>query len=146
MSHKPTVLILCTGNSCRSQMAEALINHDLGSHMHAISAGTRPQPKVADGAIVALQQAGISVAGLYPKDVDAVVHNAIDLVVTVCDNAKEACPIFPRPIPSVHLPFHDPHGEALESFVQVMNEIRTQLLPEVTRRLGVKPLNAGESK
>lgn len=146
MPHKPTVLILCTGNSCRSQMAEALVNHDLGAHVHAISAGTRPQLKVADGAIAALQQAGISVTGLYPKDVDAVIHSAIDLVVTVCDNAKEACPIFPRPIPRVHLPFHDPHGEALESFVQVMNEIRAQLLPEVVRRLGVKPLNTGESK
>lgn len=144
MAYKPTVLILCTGNSCRSQMAQALINHELGSQVHAISAGTRPQHKVADGALAALQQAGVSVAGLYPKDVDAVIHNTIDLVVTVCDNAKEACPIFPRPIPSVHLPFHDPHGEALESFVQVLNEIRAQLLPEVARRLGVKSVHSGE--
>ncbi len=144
MTHIPTVLILCTGNSCRSQMAEALVNHDLGPQVHAISAGTRPQPKVADGAIAALQQAGIAVDGLYPKDVDAVLHDAIDLVITVCDNAKEACPIFPRPIPSVHLPFHDPHGEPLESFVQVMNEIRAKLVPEVARRLGVLQPDQGE--
>ena len=144
MTHIPTVLILCTGNSCRSQMAEALVNHDLGPQVHAISAGTRPQPKVADGAIAALQQSGIAVAGLYPKDVDAVLHDAIDLVITVCDNAKEACPIFPRPIPSVHLPFHDPHGEPLESFVQVMNEIRAKLVPEVARRLGVLQPTQGE--
>jgi len=146
MPHIPTVLILCTGNSCRSQMAEALVNHDLGAQVHAISAGTRPQPKVADGAIAALQQAGIAVDGLYPKDVDAVLHDAIDLVITVCDNAKEACPIFPRPIPSVHLPFHDPHGEPLESFVQVMNQIRAQLVPEVARRLGVLQPVQGESR
>lgn len=146
MSHKLTVLILCTGNSCRSQMAEALVNHDLGPQIHAISAGTRPQPKVADGAITALQQAGIAVAGLHPKDVDTLMHEAIDLVITVCDNAKEACPLFPRPIPSVHLPFHDPHGEPLESFVRVMQQIRAELVPEVARRLGVMQVNLGASK
>jgi arsenate reductase (thioredoxin) len=129
------VLILCTGNSCRSQMAEALVNHDLGPAVQAISAGTRPQPKVADGAIAALQQMHIDTASLHPKDVDAVINEPIDLVITVCDNAKEACPIFPRPIPSVHMPFHDPHGEPLESFVRVRDEIRARLVPEVKRRL-----------
>jgi arsenate reductase len=135
MADTKTVLILCTGNSCRSQMAEALVNHDLGPGVRAISAGTRPQPKVADGAITALSQAGIGTAGLYPKDVDVVMNEPIDLVITVCDNAKEACPVFPRPIPSVHLPFHDPHGEPLESFLKVRDEIRAKLVPEVKRRL-----------
>ncbi len=135
MSETKTVLILCTGNSCRSQMAEALVNHDLGPGVRAISAGTRPQPKVAEGAITALQQAGIATEGLHPKDVDAVMNDPIDLVITVCDNAKESCPIFPRPIPSVHLPFHDPHGEPLESFLEVRDEIRAKLVPEVKRRL-----------
>lgn len=129
------VLILCTGNSCRSQMAEALVNHDLGPEVHAISAGTRPQPRVAEGAIQALQAMGIDTAALQPKDVDAVMNEAIDLVITVCDNAKEACPVFPRAIPSVHLPFHDPHGEPLESFIRVRDEIRARLVPEVKRRL-----------
>ncbi|MHB1246835.1 MAG: arsenate reductase ArsC [Sulfuriferula sp.] len=133
---KKTVLILCTGNSCRSQMAEALVNHDLGEAVHAISAGTRPQPKVADGAIAALQDVGIATEGLHPKDVDAVMNEAIDLVITVCDNAKEACPVFPRAIPSVHMPFHDPHGEPLESFMRVRDEIRATLVAEVARRLG----------
>jgi arsenate reductase len=135
MSDIKTVLILCTGNSCRSQMAEALVNHDLGPGVRAISAGTRPQPKVAEGAIEALSLAGIATDGLHPKDVDAVMDESIDLVVTVCDNAKESCPIFPRPIPSVHLPFHDPHGEPLESFLKVRDEIRAKLVPEVERRL-----------
>jgi len=116
-------------------MAEALVNHMLGPDVRAISAGTRPQLKVADGAIAALQQAGISVDNLYPKDVEGVMNEPIDLVITVCDNAKESCPIFPRPIPSMHLPFHDPHGEPLESFLKVRDEIRATLVPEVKRRL-----------
>lgn len=131
----PTVLILCTGNSCRSQMAEALVNADLAGQVRALSAGTRPQPKVADGAIAALKLAGLPADGLYPKDIDAVMNERIDLVVTVCDNAKEACPVFPKPVPMIHLPFHDPHGEPLESFVAVRDAIRAQLVPAVRERL-----------
>ncbi|MBI5119411.1 MAG: arsenate reductase ArsC [Rhodospirillales bacterium] len=131
MSDLKTVLVLCTGNSCRSQMAEVILNHDLNGHVRALSAGTRPQPKVADGAIEALKLAGLPVDGLYPKDVDAVIGESIDLVVTVCDNAKETCPIFPRPAAKIHLPFHDPHGEPLESFVAVRDGIRARLVPAV---------------
>ncbi len=126
-----TVLILCTGNSCRSQMAEVLLNHDLAGQVHALSAGTKPQPKVADGAIGAPKRAGLNTQGLYPKDVDAVMNQDIDLVVTVCDNAKETCPIFPRPVKSIHLPFHDPHGEPLESFLTVRDDIRARLISAV---------------
>ena len=130
-----TVLILCTGNSCRSQMAQALVNHDLGPAIRALSAGTHPGAKVADGAIEALRLASVPTDGLYPKNIDAVMHEAIDLVVTVCDNAKDTCPIFPRPIPALHIPFHDPHGEPLESFIRVRDEIRAKLLPAVSERL-----------
>jgi arsenate reductase (thioredoxin) len=132
-----TVLVLCTGNSCRSQMAEVLLNHDLAGQVRALSAGTRPQPKVADGAIAALKEAGLSIAGLHPKDVDAVMDEAIDLVVTVCDNARESCPVFPRPVRAIHLPFHDPHGEPLESFLAVRDEIRARLVPAVREALGL---------
>lgn len=132
-----TVLILCTGNSCRSQMAEVLVNHDLGPDIRALSAGTKPQPKVADGAIAALKLGGMATEGLFPKDVDAVMNERIDLVVTVCDNAKESCPIFPKPIPALHMPFHDPHGEPLESFVKVRDEIRAALIPELKQRFGL---------
>lgn len=135
MNTRKTVLILCTGNSCRSQMAEALINHGLGPHIRALSAGTNPGPKVADGAITALQQLDIDTAGLHPKTVDSVMDESIDLVVTVCDNARETCPVFPKPIKSIHMPFHDPHGEPLESFIRVRNQIRDQLLPEIKRCL-----------
>jgi len=115
-------------------MAEALVNHDLGPAVRALSAGTRPQPKVADGAVEALQLCGLPTAGLYPKDLSTVMNENIDLVVTVCDNARESCPVFPKPIPAIHIPFHDPHGEPLESFVRVRDEIRARLIPEIQRR------------
>ncbi len=137
MTLPKTVLVLCTGNSCRSQMAEAIVNHDLAGRVGAFSAGTRPQPKVADGAMEALRLIGVPTGGLYPKDVDSVLHESIDLVVTVCDNAKETCPIFPRPVPRIHLPFHDPHGEPLASFIAVRDDIRARLIPAVRAALGV---------
>ncbi|MFV0664509.1 arsenate reductase ArsC [Denitromonas sp.] len=137
MTDLKTVLVLCTGNACRSQMAEAILNHDLAGQVRALSAGTAPQPKVADGAIAALTEAGLPTDGLVPKDVSAVLDEAIDLVVTVCDNAKESCPIFPRPVPRMHLPFHDPLGEALESFIAVRDEIRSRLVPAVRDALGL---------
>ncbi|HEX8962705.1 MAG TPA: arsenate reductase ArsC [Rhodocyclaceae bacterium] len=132
-----TVLVLCTGNSCRSQMAEVILNHDLAGRVRAISAGTRPQPKVADNAVAALGLVGLPTEGLHPKDVDAVLDEQIDLVVTVCDNAKESCPVFPRPVPRMHQPFHDPHGEPLEAFVQVRDDIRRRLVPAVKEALGL---------
>ncbi|MDD1648829.1 MAG: arsenate reductase ArsC [Methylococcaceae bacterium] len=137
MNSPKTVLVLCTGNSCRSQMAEVILNHDLAGRVRALSAGTRPQPKVADWAIEALKLANLPTDGLYPKDVNAVIDESIDLVVTVCDNAKETCPIFPKPVPRLHLPFHDPHGEPLESFITVRDDIRVRLIPAVTDALGL---------
>lgn len=137
MSNLKTVLVLCTGNSCRSQMGEAIINHDLAGLVRGISAGTQPQPKVAEGAIEALKLAGLPTAGLFPKSVEEVMDQEIDLVVSVCDNAKETCPVFPRPVPRLHVPFHDPHGEALESFVAVRDDIRARLIPAVRAALEI---------
>ncbi len=133
----PTVLVLCTGNSCRSQMGEAILNHDLAGQVKAVSAGTRPQPKVADGAIAALKLAGLPTEGLFPKDVDSLLDTPIDLVVSVCDNARETCPVFPRPVRRIHVPFHDPHGEPLESFVAVRDDIRVRLVAAVRDALGL---------
>ena len=132
MTDRKTVLVLCTGNSCRSQMAEVILQHELGDQIRALSAGVRPQPQVALRALEALKLAHLPTEGLYPKDVSAVMHEPIDLVVTVCDNAKESCPIFPKPVPRVHVSFHDPHGEPLESFIRVRDEIRAQL-PQLVR-------------
>ncbi len=137
MTTLKTVLVLCTGNSCRSQMAEVIINHVLAGLVRGLSAGTVPQPKVAEGAIEALKLANLPTDALYPKDLDTVINEPIDLVVTVCDNAKETCPIFPRPVPRIHLPFHDPHGEPIESFIQVRDDIRARLIPAVRQALGL---------
>lgn len=137
MSNIKTVLVLCTGNSCRSQMGEAILNHDLAGVVRALSAGTSPQPKVADGAIEALKMAGLPIAGLTPKTVETVMNEDIDLVVSVCDNAKETCPVFPRPVQRLHLAFHDPHDEPLESFLAVRDDIRARLVPAVRDALGL---------
>jgi arsenate reductase len=130
-----TVLVLCTGNSCRSQMAEVLLNHDLNGQVRALSAGTRPQDRVAEGALEALTLAGLNTAGLYPKDIDTVMNESIDLVVTVCDNAHAACPELPDRISCIHLPFHDPHGESLQSFITVRDAIRERLVRAVRLHL-----------
>ncbi len=131
----PTVLVLCTGNSCRSQMGQVILNHDLAGRVRAVSAGIRPQAKVADGAIEALRLAGFGADSLFPKDIDAVIDEHIDLVVTVCDSAKESCPVFPRPVPRIHVSFHDPHGEQLDSFIRVRDDIRARLVPAVREAL-----------
>ncbi|WP_434514693.1 arsenate reductase ArsC [Dechloromonas sp. ARDL1] len=137
MPNLKTVLVLCTGNSCRSQMGEAILNHDLAGLVRGISAGTDPQPKVADGAIAALKLAGLPTETLMPKRVEAVMTEDIDLIVSVCDNAKETCPVFPRPVKRIHLAFHDPHGEPLERFIAVRDDIRARLVPAVREALGV---------
>lgn len=130
-----TVLVLCTGNSCRSQMGEVILNDALAGQVRAISAGTEPQPAVAEGAIAALRMAGLPTDGLYPKTIDAVLDQPIDLVVSVCDNAKESCPIFPRPVLRIHVGFHDPHGEPLASFIAVRDDIQARLVPAVRAAL-----------
>lgn len=137
MNPLKTVLVLCTGNSCRSQMGEAILNHDLAGVVRGISAGTHPQPKVADGAIEALTLAGLPTAGLYPKSVEDVIDQDIDLVVSVCDNARETCPVLPRPVKRIHVGFHDPHGEPLQSFIAVRDDIRARLVPAVREALGL---------
>jgi len=131
MNRIPTVLVLCTGNSCRSQMAQAILNHDLFGRVRCLSAGTAPQARVAPGALEALALAGLPTAGLFPKDIEAVAHETIDLVVTVCDNAAESCPVFPQRVRTIHIPFHDPHGEPLASFVAVRDDIRARVVPAV---------------
>lgn len=132
-----TVLVLCTGNACRSQMGEAILNHDLAGRVRALSAGTAPQPRVAAGALEALALAGLPTAGLHPKTVDAVLDEPIDLVVSVCDNAREHCPVFPRAVKRIHVAFPDPHGAPLDRFVAVRDDIRARLVPAVRDALGL---------
>ncbi len=137
---KKRVLVLCTGNSCRSQMAEGWINHLLRPGWEARSAGTAPAARVHPLAVRAMAEVGVDISGGKPEHVGACLDQAWDLVVTVCDAAKEACPAFPRPVPKLHLSFFDPaaaegtEDERMTVFRQVRDEIRERLVPEVRRR------------
>src|SRR5205823_5205917 len=94
MPDKKRVLILCTGNSARSQMAEGLLRHDAGDRFEVESAGTKPS-HVRRAAISAMRDLGIDISGHRSKSVDEFTGQHFDYVLTVCDNAKESCPIFP---------------------------------------------------
>jgi arsenate reductase (thioredoxin) len=101
-------LILCTGNSCRSIMAEGLINHYLGAKWEAFSAGVSPSV-VNPYAIKVLQELGIDTTGLYSKSVtEFLSRDDLDLVITVCDNARENCPVFLKSIKQMHITIEDP--------------------------------------
>ncbi|RMF80128.1 MAG: arsenate reductase ArsC [Chloroflexi bacterium] len=106
MKHR--VLILCTGNSCRSQMAEAIINAKRGDVWEAVSAGTAPAEAVHPKAIAALHEIGIEHSGGRPKHLDTFINQLFDLIVTVCDDAAENCPVWLGQGQRVHLGFPDP--------------------------------------
>jgi arsenate reductase len=102
-----TVLFICTGNSCRSQMAEAIVNAHLGDDWQAYSAGTRPTGYVHPMAVQALEEIGIHHNG-RSKSISEYQSQDFDLVITVCDSAAEECPAWLRPGNQIHLPFPDP--------------------------------------
>jgi arsenate reductase (thioredoxin) len=102
------VLFLCTGNSARSQIAETLLNHHRAGRFEAESAGTEPAARVNPGALEALASAGIEWHGHPPRSVDGLDRRPWDLVVTVCDDAKESCPIFPAGPVIAHWGMPDP--------------------------------------
>jgi arsenate reductase len=128
-----TVLILCTGNSCRSQMAEAWWNLLGSDSWRAYSAGSRPAGYVHPIAIDVMREAGIDISQCRSKHVDEFQGQPFDAVVTVCDNANEACPSFPGGVPRLHWPFDDPatiHGtreEIVAGFRRVRDEIRDKI-------------------
>jgi len=105
---KYKVMILCTGNSARSQMVEALINARRGDAWEAVSAGTNPAAQVHPAAIQVLSEIGIMGNGARPKHVNEFVGHTFDLVITVCDDAAENCPIWPGQGKRVHIGFPDP--------------------------------------
>jgi len=136
---KPRVLILCTGNACRSQMGEGWVRHDLGGRVEVHSAGTRPS-SVHPFAIRVMAEAGVDISSHRSKSVEALRDLAFDLVVTVCDSAREACPILPGARKTLHETFEDPalagEGEdALPVFRRVRDEIRARLVPLVAAEL-----------
>lgn len=127
------VLILCTGNSCRSQMAEYLWNRVAQGHWQAESAGSNPAGYVHPMAIEAMQEIGEDLSEAESKHVDQFVDQPIDLAVTVCDSAKESCPALPHAKETLHWPFYDP-AEATGSdqekqsvFRQVRDQIREKI-------------------
>ena len=129
------VLILCTGNSCRSIIAEALINAKLDRCIQAYSSGVKASGRVNPHAQELLEEHDMWREEYHSKTLDTVIDIDYDLVVTVCDNAKETCPIFPKKIKNIHVGFEDPDGKGPEAFVQTMMEIETTLLPIVEAEL-----------
>lgn len=119
---KIKVLILCTGNSCRSQMAEGVLRHYGDDKFEVFSAGTKPS-KVNETAIKVMKEIGIDISGHRSKHVDEFTGQKIDYVISVCDNAKESCPIFPGGTTRLHWPFPDPPHE-MEITEEVLNEFR----------------------
>jgi len=124
------VLILCTGNSCRSIIAEALINSELDG-IEAESSGVKALGKVNPNAKKILEAEGIWKESYHSKTLDTVIDHDYDLVVTVCDHAHEACPIFPKPVPKIHVSFEDPDGKGYEAFEETLAKIREVLLPKI---------------
>ncbi len=128
------VLILCTGNSCRSIIAEALINSKL-ENIQAYSSGVAPSGRVNSNAQKVLEFYGEWRGEYHSKMLDTLKDIEFDLVVTVCDNAKETCPIFNKPIPTIHIGFEDPDGKEYQEFEKTYFEIKEVLLPIVKREL-----------
>jgi arsenate reductase (thioredoxin) len=132
MSDKRRVLILCTGNSVRSQMAEGLLRHDAGERFDVESAGTRAS-FVRPEAITVMRESGIDMSAHRSKNVDEFEAQHFDYVITVCDNARESCPVFFGESPKLHQDFEDPavftgsDEERLAVFRRVRDELRTYL-------------------
>ena len=101
------ILVLCTGNSCRSQMAEAILRDLGGGEIQAFSAGTHPTP-IKPLTIRALDEIGLDIRGARSKSMTEFLGQPFDVVVTVCDDAREACPVFPGGGRTIHVPFDDP--------------------------------------
>lgn len=126
------VLILCTGNSARSQMAEGLLRHDAGDRFEAGSAGTKPS-SVRPEAIAVMSEIGIDISGHRSKSVDEFAGESFDYVLTVCDSANESCPVYPGHGNRMHHSFEDPaalqgsEAERLAAFRKVRDQIRTYL-------------------
>jgi arsenate reductase len=126
---KKKVLILCTGNSCRSQMAEGILRHYHGDRFEVMSAGTSPS-MVNPIAISVMKEIGIDISGHRSKHVDELKGWTFDYVITVCDNAKESCPFFPHTTRMLHWSFPDPaavHGDidtVLAEFRRVRDMIK----------------------
>ena len=128
------ILILCTGNSCRSTIAEALINKELDG-IKAYSSGVKASGKVNINAKKVLEENNCWNNEYHSKVLEKVMHIDYDLVLTVCDNAKESCPVFNGNVKVIHVGFNDPDGKDYEEFIRTYNLIKETLLPIVKEEL-----------
>lgn len=123
------VLILCTGNSCRSQMAEGWLRHFAGDKVQVYSAGTHPEG-VNNYAIKVMKDVGIDISNHLSNNVQDYMDMSFDFVITVCDNAKERCPYFPTTSKKIHKSFYDPanaigtYSNQLKVYKDVCNELK----------------------
>jgi arsenate reductase len=130
MDERKRVLILCTGNSARSQMAEGLLRHDGGDKFEVESAGVNPT-RIRPEAVEAMREIGIDISGHRVKSADEFVGQEFDYIITVCDNARETCPVFPGNAERLHHSFEDPpppgavdQDSMMAIFRRVRDEIR----------------------
>ena len=127
---KPTILVLCTGNSCRSHLAEGLLRAAAGDLFEITSAGSKPAGYVHPLAIEVMKEIGIDISGHRSKHMSEFLNRDVETVITVCGNADQACPIFPGQVNRHHWPFEDPaHAtgtdeEKLAMFRRVRGEIK----------------------
>jgi arsenate reductase len=130
---KPKVLILCTGNSARSQMAEGLLRHEAEDRFEVFSAGTRPS-HVRPEAIAVMHEIGIDISSHRSKSLEEFTGRDLDFVVTVCHNAREACPVFPGNTKHLHWPFEDPAAaegseeQRRAAFRKIRNQIHGRIM------------------
>ena len=129
------VLILCTGNSCRSIMAEALINAKMSDCVKAFSSGVKASGMVNPNAKALLQEKGYWKEEYHSKVIETVLDNPFDLIVTVCDHANETCPMFPKAVKTIHMGFEDPSGKAVEEYAKTLALIEETLLPIIQKEL-----------
>jgi arsenate reductase (thioredoxin) len=123
---KRRILFLCTGNSARSQMAEALLRLMAGDHFEAVSAGTHPVG-LNPGPIEAMRELGVDISRQQSKSVSDFVGQPFDYVITVCDRAREACPIFPDALHLLHWSFDDPATAPDEQRREVFRKVRDEI-------------------
>jgi arsenate reductase len=122
------VLILCTGNSARSQMAEGWLRHAAGDRFDVYSAGSDPSGRVHPQAIVAMQEVGIDISHHNSKSMNQFLEQPFDFIITVCDHAAEVCPYFPGDGQRIHHGFVDPAAAPAEQQEEVFRQVRDQII------------------
>lgn len=124
---KPLVLILCTGNSCRSHLAEGILRHFAGDILEVQSAGSNPAGFVHPLAIAVMQEIGIDLSGHRSKHMNDFLTRDVETVITVCGNADQVCPTFPGQMHRYHWPFDDPAHAAAREQLAVFRRVRDEI-------------------